>query len=98
MNSTLKHVTIDCDCGLFEHSLRIGYFTDEATDPQRNLYIDTCVDQDWPLFKRIKEAFRYIFRSKPYTFNETVVGCDQYEKLLEAVSFLDPKNTVENGE
>jgi hypothetical protein len=86
-----KRVWIDCECGLFEHAMRISWFTDEPIE-DRQLYIEWVVDRAFPFWDRVKEAFAYVFRSKPYTFAETIITPKAYPQLKEAIDFIAPQS------
>ena len=72
----------ECDCGDFDHTLRVSYFKDEPTE----MYVEIHLRQQ-PFFKRLWKAIKYVcgFRSRYGDFDEFMWSYETADKYRDFI-------------
>ena len=78
---------IICKCHNSEHQIIFKYWDDDLHD---YVYMDVLINPEYKLWRRIKEAIKYIFgyRSKYGMFDEFILDKKDIPKLEKIVEYL----------
>lgn len=91
-----KYNTIICKCNNIEHQI---IFVCDLLEDDKQVYLNIHLIPERNIFKRIKNAIKYIFghRSIYGDFDEFILDSSYANELLDIVNYLNP-NLLKNND
>lgn len=89
-DGSIKHDSevIVCECNDTNHNIIYTKFEDSKTG--KEVYFDFCLNPDHRFFKRLKLAFRYLFRrERTGVYGEMIITKNNVKGFKDIVDFLN---------
>lgn len=81
---------VECTCGSIDQVLVFHYWEwEDDPDPICEVFFSDSAK--WSFFKRLKNAFNYLFWREPYTYGCVVVEKNNIQQLEDVLKFLVEK-------
>ena len=81
----MKKRYLECNCGSADHLIRFGWFTDEKDPDSQYLYIEVQTNEYRGFFRRLLEAFKFVFNFGRLTWAESILFVPEAEELRDII-------------